>query len=123
MELEQTESERIVTKPQKGELTDAGLMCEDGTFIERAKRPKRKGLSDDDEEIIAGWTSDYVKRHPNVEIGLADMICTWAYREPEACAEYVRTNKEKQKNMTPQMRLEELKRDKFPHMTEYERVG
>jgi len=125
MELEQNKSDEeiVVPKPQKGELNEAGLMCESGVFIPRYKREPRKGLTDEDEEVIAGWASDYVMKHPNVEIGLADMIMCWAYKQPDDCAEYVRANKEKQKNMTVQQRLEELKRDKFPHMHEYERVG
>jgi len=125
MELEQNKSDEdnVVETPQKGELTNAGLICADGSFIPRYKREPRKGLTDADEEVIAGWASDYVRRHPNVEIGLADMICLWAFKQPEECEEYVRANKEKQKNMTVQQRLEELKRDKFPHMHEYERVG
>lgn len=107
---------------QKGDLTEAGLMCEDGTFIERYKRENRPGLSDEDEEKIASQVKAYKLMHPHMEIGVIDMIMMWNHRDAEGCEKYVKDQRDKKKNITKEELIEEMNRNKFPEMDEYERV-
>jgi len=107
---------------QKGDLTEAGLMCEDGTFIERYKRENRPGLSDEDEEKIASQVKAYKVMHPHMELGVIDMIMMWNHRNPEGCEKYVKEQRDKKKNITKEELFEEMNRNKFPEMDEYERI-
>ncbi len=107
---------------QKGDLSEAGLMCEDGTFIERYKRENRPGLSDEDEDKIASQVKAFKVMHPHMEIGVIDMIRMWNHRDPEGCEKYVKEQRDKKKNITKEELFEEMNRNKFPEMHEYERV-
>jgi hypothetical protein len=109
---------------QGGKMTADGLVCEDGTLIPRAKKEPRKGLTEKDEITISRWTEDYHRDYPNVDIGLAHMFCTWAYRHPEECEEHVKQQKDKILNMTDEERIEMVKHNPFEDLEkEYERVN
>jgi len=111
------------TSFQGGKLTAEGLVCEDGTLIERAKNEPRPGLTEEDEITISKWVNDYHKDYPHVDVGLVNMFCTWAYRHPEACEEHVKSQKDKIMNMTQEERKEMLKRNAFSDLEEqYERL-
>jgi len=111
------------TSFQGGKLTAEGLVCEDGTLIERAKNEPRPGLTEEDEITISKWVNDYHKDYPHVDVGLVNMFCTWAYRHPDACEEHVKSQKDKIMNMTQEERKEMLKRNAFSDLEEqYERL-
>tara|TARA_Y100000361_G_scaffold8933_1_gene7234 strand:+ start:1850 stop:2278 length:429 start_codon:yes stop_codon:yes gene_type:complete len=107
---------------QNGQMTEEGLICEDGTFIPRYKRENRPGLTDEDEEKIALQTKAYHQLHPNMSIGIIDMIMLWNHRDPEGCEAYVKKRREEKKNITPEDIKKEFDREKFPEMKDYERV-
>jgi len=112
-----------LTSFQGGKLTAEGLVCEDGTLIERAKNEPRPGLTEEDEITISKWVNDYHKDYPHVDVGLVNMFCTWAYRHPDACEEHVKSQKDKIMNMTQEERKEMLKRNAFSDLEEqYERL-
>ena len=124
LEINSSEDVPKLTHFQDGKMTADGLMCEDGTFIPRAKQEARPGLTDDDEIIINKWVPDYKRDHENIEVGLINMFCTWAYRHPKECEEYVKNQKEKMKNMTPEERIEMVKRNPFEDLEkEFERLN
>lgn len=113
-----------LTNFQGGKMTADGLMCEDGTFIERAKKEPRPGLTEEDEITISRWVKDYKRDHPNLDEGLINMFCTWAYRHPKECEEYVKKQKDKMKNMTKEERLEMINRNPFEDLEkEFERLN
>ena len=113
-----------LTHFQDGKMTADGLVCEDGTFIERAKPEPRPGLTEEDEITISRWVEDYKRDHDHIDVGLIKMFCTWAYRHPEACEKYVNDQKEKMKNMTKEERIEMSKRNPFEDLEkEFERVN
>ena len=117
------ESEPKLTEFQNGKLTDDGLVCEDGTLIPRYKKEPRKGLSDEDESIINRWSADYHRDHPNIDYGLSHMICSWGYRHPDQCKEYVNKHKNKLINMTDQQRKEYVELNPFEDLEkEFERL-
>jgi len=123
--LAKTDDE-IVPKPtnmQGGVMTAEGLICEDGTFIPRAKNEPRDGLTEEDEIIISRWVNDYHRDHPHMDAGIIKMFCTWAYRHPEACEEHVKAQKDKILNMSEEERIEMMKRNPFEDLEEqYERM-
>ena len=122
--VEKNSSEKPkLTSFQGGRMTNEGLVCEDGTLIERAKNEPRPGLTEEDEVTISKWVNDYNKDYPNVDIGLVNMFVTWAYRHPEACEQHVKEQKDKIINMTQDERREMLKRNPFSELEEeYERL-
>ena len=108
---------------QGGRMTAEGLVCENGDFIPRAKNEPRPNLTEEDEIIISKWVNDYHKDYPNVDIGLVNMFCSWAFRHPEACEQHVKEQKDKIINMTQDERREMLKRNPFSELEEeYERL-
>ncbi len=116
--------ERILTNFQDGKMTQDGLICEDGTFIPRAKKEPRIGLSKEDEIIISKWTEEYKRDHQHMDVGLIHMFCTWAYRHPEACEQHVKEEKDKILNMTDEERIEMIKRNPFEDLEkDYERIN
>lgn len=122
VELNSSEKPKL-TAFQGGAMTAEGLVCEDGTFIPRAKNEPRPGLSNEDEIIISKWVNDYHKDYPHVDVGLVNMFCTWAYRHGDACEEHVKSQKDKIMNMTKEERKEMLKRNAFSDLEEkYERL-
>ncbi len=117
------EENRELTTFQKGNMTAEGLFCEDGSFIPRAKKEPRPNLTEEDEIIISRWTNDYAKDYPNVDIGLVHMFCTWAFRHPVECEQYVKDQKNKLLNMTAEQRVEFSKRNPFEDLEkEFERM-
>ena len=123
-ELVEYDEDQKLTAFQKGKMTDEGLLCEDGTFIPRYKKEPRKGLTEEDEITITRWASDYHRDHPNIDFGLSHMICSWAYRHPEGCKEYIEKHKNKLVNMTDEERKDYLNNNPFEDLEqEYERVN
>ena len=122
VEINSSEKPKL-TAFQGGRMTNEGLVCEDGTLIERAKNEPRPGLTEEDEVTISKWVNDYNRDYPNVDIGLVNMFCTWSYRHPDACEEYVKSQKDKIMNMTQDERREMLKRNAFEDLEKhYERL-
>jgi len=122
VELNSSEKPKL-TSFQGGAMTAEGLVCEDGTFIPRAKNEPRPNLTEEDEITISKWVNDYHRDYPHVDVGLVNMFCTWAYRHPEACEEHVKSQKDKIMNMTQEERKEMLKRNAFEDLEEqYERL-
>ena len=116
--------ERELTKFQGGKMTAEGLVCEDGTLIERAKNEPRPGLTEEDEITISKWVSDYKRDHEHMDVGLINMFCTWAFRHPKECEQHVKDQKDKILNMTDDERVEMIKRNPFEDLEEqYERLN
>ena len=111
--LAKTDEDTELTKFQDGKITAEGMFCEDGSFIPRAKKEARPGLTEEDEIIISKWTNDYVRDYPNVDVGLAHMFCSWGYRHPIECEQYCKDQKNKLLNMTKEQRVEYSKRNPF----------
>tara|TARA_R100000541_G_scaffold51084_1_gene58412 strand:- start:66 stop:461 length:396 start_codon:yes stop_codon:yes gene_type:complete len=119
--------DEIINEPtifQGGVMTSEGLVCADGSVIPRVSKPEpRKGLTEEDEIIISKWVNDYHRDYPNVDVGLVNMFCSWAYRHPEACEEHVKEQKDKIMNMTSEQRIEMVKRNGFEELEkDYERM-
>jgi len=122
VEINSSEKPKL-TAFQGGRMTAEGLVCENGDFIPRAKNEPRPNLTEEDEIIISKWVNDYHKDYPNVDIGLVNMFCSWAFRHPEACEQHVKEQKDKIINMTQDERREMLKRNPFSELEEeYERL-
>ena len=123
LEINSSDDVPQLTNFQDGKMTADGLVCEDGTLIPRAKREPRPGLTEEDEVTISRWVADYKRDHEHMDVGLINMFCTWAFRHPEACEEHVKEQKDKMINMTPEERIEMIKRNPFEDLEkEYEKI-
>jgi len=113
------------TPTYEGRMTQQGLYIndEDKTFIPRAKKEARHGLTEEDENAIQHVVNALKIDFPNSDPAVLEMIATWNHENPEGFEKKVAEMKERDNRPPEEVAKDLFSKNEFGEIEDnYERV-